>query len=311
MTTQRDRELREWLRSIDPAADLAPMSRVEVTALLLRAGDSAEPEAAAPRAVRARLRRPARSQAKGPQDKALTVEGAKDAATTDAAADGTVAKDPAAKDTAPKDPGLKDPVAQDPVAKETPAQAAAGATTTRAKLDPAASTTTTEMLISEPADGAMGSRRPFPWLVAAVAVLVVAVGGFALTRDHEAAEAPPVVEPAVSSTTVSAPDAASTRCAMPTPELLSGVDVAVDATVRAVEDGRVRLAVQKWYAGTPTEELVVTAPPDALQELIGAPDLRIGQRYLLAAKDGELMVCGFSGPIDPDRSTLYTTAFGG
>ncbi len=263
MTTQQDRELRDWLRSVDPAADLKPAPAVEVTALLARAeGRDAAPSR--PRKARKpRTPRPERTPGAAP-DVGAARAGAPEAVRVEGER---------LRETRPD-----------------PERPGSGST---------------ETVSREPR-----ARTAVSWLVTAAAVLVVGVAGFALSRDDEPAVPPSVAEPAASSTTIGAPDPASTRCVAPTPELLSGVDVAVDATVRAVEDGKVRLSVQKWYAGTPTEELVVEAPPDTLEELIGAPDLQVGQRYLLAARAGELMVCGFSGPLDPDRSTLYTAAFG-
>lgn len=155
--------------------------------------------------------------------------------------------------------------------------------------------------------------RALPWLAGAAAAAMVAIAGFSLMAQRvEAPSQPPsVAAPEPSSTTVAAPAAAPGRCVPPSAEVLAGAELAVDATVTEVVGDQVTLMVNQWFAGTPTDELVVTAAPASLQELIGAPDLQQGQRYLLAANGGQLMVCGFSGPFDSERSTLYTTAFGG
>jgi hypothetical protein len=70
------------------------------------------------------------------------------------------------------------------------------------------------------------------------------------------------------------------------------------------------LKPSRWYAGNPTNVVRLEVPSDDYQRLLGAPDLREGQRYLVAANDGRLMVCGFSGPYVEERAALYTQAFG-
>ncbi len=158
-----------------------------------------------------------------------------------------------------------------------------------------------------------GRRRVVPWLVAAAAVAILATVGFTLNRGGDSPSAPPAAagQAEATSTSISAPAAAAGKCLMPTAETLGSAELAVDGTVTDLAGDEVTLAVHHWYAGTATDELVVTSPPASLQALIGAPDLVVGQRYLLAANNGQLMVCGFSGPFDTDRSSLYTAAFGG
>lgn len=155
--------------------------------------------------------------------------------------------------------------------------------------------------------------RALPWLAGAAAAAMVAIAGFSLMaqRVETPSEPSSVAAPEPSSTTVAAPAAVPGRCLPPGAEVLAGAELAVDATVTEVAGDQVTLTVHQWFAGSPTDELVVTAVPASLQELIGAPDLQQGQRYLLAANGGQLMVCGFSGPFDSERSTLYSTAFGG
>lgn len=157
--------------------------------------------------------------------------------------------------------------------------------------------------------------RALPWLAGAAAAAMVAIAGFSLMaqRVEAPSQQPSVAAPeaTTTTTTVAAPAAAPGRCVPPNAELLADAELAVDATVTEVAGDQVTLTVNQSFAGTPTDELVVTAVPASLQELIGAPDLQQGQRYLLAANGGQLMVCGFSGPFDSERSTLYTTAFGG
>ena len=146
---------------------------------------------------------------------------------------------------------------------------------------------------------------------AAAAAMVVIAGIGVMNQRTTTTEQPPAAAPEVTSTSIGAPAQVPARCVPPSPEVLAGVQLAVDATVTDVSGTEVTLTVNEWFAGTPTDEVVLTAPAPSLAELVGAPDLQVGQRYLLAANDGQLVVCGFSGPFDSDRSTLYTAAFGG
>jgi hypothetical protein len=43
---------------------------------------------------------------------------------------------------------------------------------------------------------------------------------------------------------------------------------------------------------------------------VRAVDLRVGRDYLVAASDGNLTGCGFSGPATPQLQKLYDRAFG-
>jgi hypothetical protein len=159
---------------------------------------------------------------------------------------------------------------------------------------------------------ARARRAWLPWLGGAAAAAVLAVAGFAVMGPGgDAPGTPPAAAPVVTWTTVGAPAATDARCMVPSAETLRTAELAVDATVTGVDGSQVTLTVDRWYAGTPTDELVVTSPPEALRQLIEAPELEVGQRYLLAANGGQLVVCGFSGPYDADRAALYAEAFGG
>jgi hypothetical protein len=153
-------------------------------------------------------------------------------------------------------------------------------------------------------------RAPVAWLAAAAAVAVLGGVGFAATRGSDPATTP-VATPEPSVLTLSAPAPVDTRCMVPTPETLANAETAFDGTVTAVDGDQVTLRADAWYAGGPADEVVVTAPQESMQALVGAVALQPGQRYLLAASRGELLACGFSGAYDADRADLYAAAFGG
>jgi hypothetical protein len=165
-------------------------------------------------------------------------------------------------------------------------------------------------------------RGPLTWMVAAAAVLIAAVGVFSLLgndpeRDHAPSAAPSAtdtVDPgttAPSVTELGAPPPANGRCMVPTAEALATAQVAFSGTVQSVAADVVTLVPDRFYAGEATEAVEVRAAPDQLTALVGAVAFEEGRRYLVSATDGQVTVCGFSGPFSPDLEALYVEAFPG
>lgn len=157
-------------------------------------------------------------------------------------------------------------------------------------------------------------RGPLTWLVAAAAVLLIAgVGLFAVLGHDDGPASPPTAGGAQTVTELSAPAAAAYagRCMVPNAQLLSRQTLAFDGTVSALSDGDVTLTPTHWYAGAPTDLVRVRADSELMQRLVGAVRFEEGGRYLVSATDGEVTVCGFSGPYTADLAALYEQAFGG
>jgi hypothetical protein len=158
----------------------------------------------------------------------------------------------------------------------------------------------------------VGSPRRWTWLVAAAAAVVVAgVGGVALIGGPggptlSTSDKQPTV------TQLHAPAPSDARCMVPgAGTLAANARTAFDGSVLSIEGDQVTMEVSHWYAGGPTDQVVVTAAEDDMQALIGAVDLQRGKRYLVAAvSDGQLMVCGFSAPYDRGLAAMYAKAFG-
>lgn len=162
-------------------------------------------------------------------------------------------------------------------------------------------------------DGTRG-RSGLTWVVAAAAALViVGVGLFVLIRGDEATDPPPAPAPA-GTTELTAPTGAATagRCLPPAADVLAAdADVAFDGTVTSVAAGEAMLTTTHWYAGRPTETVVVRAPSEQMQQLLSAVDLQEGERYLVAGdRRGSVMLCGFSDRYDTRLAALYAEAFG-
>ena len=87
--------------------------------------------------------------------------------------------------------------------------------------------------------------------------------------------------------------------------------MAFDGVVRSVTGGEATIDPTRFYVGEETEVVVVQAPDRDLQALLAAVDFREGERYLVAATDGRVTLCGFSGPYTAELADLYARAFGG
>ena len=162
-----------------------------------------------------------------------------------------------------------------------------------------------------------GQGRRIWVLVAAAAVVVGALGvGSVLALnggdDKGPSTAGQTTAIAPSVTKLEAPAESTAMCATPDAKMLAAyADTAVDAVVTATDGGQVMLDVSHWYLGEATDQLVVTAPPTGsdTHALIQSIELQKGQRYLLAAQDGQLIVCGLSGGYDSKLAAMYDKAF--
>lgn len=182
----------------------------------------------------------------------------------------------------------------------------------------------------ETLEGTRGSgvrgRSALTWVLAAAAcALILGVAVFALLRTWSGDEAPgpvaddaPTVEaptvdvtpsPDGSPTVLRLPPPVSARCAPPSPEILRSQDIALRATVTSVDGGTVVLEPEEVYAGAVGDTVEIAAPDESLVDLIGAPRFEEGESYLLAASEGEVVVCGHSGPAIPVLERLYARAF--
>ena len=162
-------------------------------------------------------------------------------------------------------------------------------------------------------------RGPLTWLLAGVAVAIIAAAAiFLLTRGGDAPPAPGTTGATETETgteatvtELSAPDTATGRCMAPTAEVLADKPVAFDGTVEQVEDGLVTLTATHWYAGEQTDLVTIEAPPEVLGRLLTSVEFEEDERYLVAATEtGAVMICGFSGPYSDGLAAMYDEAFG-
>lgn len=159
---------------------------------------------------------------------------------------------------------------------------------------------------------AAGRRGPLTWVAAAAAVAVIGGGGafaaMSLGGDDPLPQAAPAGEPVV--VTLDAPTPVAAKCAVVTPELLAGAEIAFAGTVTSVEGDVVTLTPTETYAGQTADEIeVVGLSQDLRPALEGMLDFQVGSTYLVSATGGQVSACGFSGPVSPQLEQIYDAAF--
>ena len=187
--------------------------------------------------------------------------------------------------------------------------------------------TMTDPLTDESRRDGPHRRSPLTWLVAAAAVLLIGGGvAFATTRGGDdpapAAEESPSgpsapADPAEGDGAPTVTDltatgaGASTKCRTPesSPDVVAGQTTVVDGTVDSVSGSTVTITPTRFYAGEPTDVVVVEAPGPDMQALLSAVSFEEGKRYLVSASDGRVTLCGFSAEWSPSLADVYATAF--
>ncbi len=160
--------------------------------------------------------------------------------------------------------------------------------------------------VEQPATESVPKKSRWLLAVAAVAALVVAVGGvIALTGDDAApvASGPPMVLNA-------GYDDPMAMCIVFSVEELAKAPVAFEGTVTSVEGETVTLQVDTWYRGGDQAEVVINAPA-GMEALIGGIPFETGASYLVTAYDGNVNYCGFTGPSTPELKAAFEEAFAG
>ena len=100
-------------------------------------------------------------------------------------------------------------------------------------------------------------------------------------------------------------------CIMFDVNFLRDMPVALAGTVTAVESGKVTLDVDHWYKGGTADQVTIAQPDAQSSVALDGVSFEKGNRYLVAATDGTVNGCGFSGPATPELQKSYDEAFGG
>lgn len=172
----------------------------------------------------------------------------------------------------------------------------------------------------------MTRSRRTPLLAAAAAVAVIAVGGGLVLAggsddtapDRAAAESASTSgddagEAAAAPTVTDLTDAGgvSAKCLPPesNPQVVAAQEVVVDAVATEVSDDTVTLTPSRWFAGAPTDLVVIAAPPAAGRMSEMSVEFVPGERYLVSATGGAVTACGFTAPWSADLEAVYEAAF--
>lgn len=155
------------------------------------------------------------------------------------------------------------------------------------------------------------SAEPTPpvrrrWTIALIGVAVLAAVALWAARtgpEEPAPDASPTV------TTLHAPEASAARCMVPTAERLGQAEVAFRGTVTELSGDTVTLEPTRWYAGEETDQVQVSAPAAELSRLLESVTFTQGGDYLVAATDGAVLICGYSGRAADPLAALYDEAF--
>ncbi len=151
-----------------------------------------------------------------------------------------------------------------------------------------------------------------PMIAAAVTlvlVLAIAFGSWLVRDDEMYSGTDKSANEEASAVDLSLPTQDNPRCMPVEAQTLSNAETAFDGEVLTVEDDAVTLAVREWYAGGDDAAQVRLDLARVPSTLAGYFDFQEGSRYLVAANDDTVMVCGFSGPWSKDLEQIYTAAF--
>lgn len=180
--------------------------------------------------------------------------------------------------------------------------------------DPARVAALVEETMSHPANAPETTPARPRWLLlggiaaAAAVATVVAIG---VTRDDDPGSVQddaPIVLPTPSTTELSSGPAIAAKCAAPTAADAARQSVAFEGIVTEVADGIVTLAPTHFYNGSETARVTIAEPDQGMSE---APaEFVVGETYIVGANDGQVAICGLTGPADDDLRRLYQEAFG-
>lgn len=155
----------------------------------------------------------------------------------------------------------------------------------------------------------MSRWTPTPTLVLSAVLLAGLLGGCGGTDPEPASTDTTTSEETTLELTV--PAAQAGRCMPPSVENLQAQDTAFEGVVTAVAGGTATLEVTQSFKGKEVDTVTVAAPSPDLQGLGLAVDFEQGRTYLVSSLDGQVSVCGLSGPGDGLLEDLYQQAYAG
>jgi hypothetical protein len=102
-----------------------------------------------------------------------------------------------------------------------------------------------------------------------------------------------------------------TSCIRFSVDILRDMPVAFAGTVTAVTPQSVTLDVDRWYKGGSADQVTVATPDATTSVALDGIELTQGGRYLIAATDGTINTCGYSGAASAELESAFGEAFPG
>ena len=158
------------------------------------------------------------------------------------------------------------------------------------------------------------SRAPmYAALAVVVLVLLIAFGSW-FVRDDEMWSGSDAASGSASAGSgqvvqLAMPAQDAGRCAPVTAAGLAKAENAFDGEVVSVSGDSATIAVSEWYAGKEQATEVELDLGRTPSSLAGYFAFEKGRRYLVAADDRTVLVCGYSGPYSADLERVYQEAF--
>lgn len=158
-----------------------------------------------------------------------------------------------------------------------------------------------------PVESKSSLRRWAPAIAAAASVAVLGGTAYAVLGGSD-----PAGSPGSTVTMLAMPAGSGTSmnsCLPFDAQYLRDMPVALSGTATKVGDDGVTLDVDRWYAGGDAD-VVRLANYDVSTVSLDGFLFEPGSRYLIAATEGTVNLCGFSGPWSQDLADAYDEAFG-
>jgi hypothetical protein len=172
--------------------------------------------------------------------------------------------------------------------------------------------TTDEPTMLDAEHGRSRWRRPALMTAAAAAVVALGVGTAVVAANTGDNDSGPSTRPPTT-LALSVPGGGPTlsSCLMFDVNVLRSMPVAFGGTVTAADAGKVTLKVDHWYKGGDADQVTVAQPDGQTSVALDGVEFEQGKSYLVAATEGTVNGCGFSGPASAELEQSYEQAFGG
>jgi hypothetical protein len=155
-------------------------------------------------------------------------------------------------------------------------------------------------------------------MLVAAAVAIVAAIGVAIVVDGDNDDPTETVDPTVTAEPADREDPplvlnlgafdAAASCLRPDAATLAAMSPAFRGTASSIDGDTITLTVDEWYAGGDEIAVELHLQP-GMEALIAGFTVELDEQYLIAANNGSVNLCGFSGPLTPEIEAMYAEAF--